>query len=511
MGQDLSFDESSHIAVLDVGRTNKKLLIYDMSLNQVDSTFATIDEVQQGTEYHEPLDAVASWFLKALADMARRYRIRVVSISTYGATFVCLDDQGRMPLPALSGATDPGEAFHKAFDEAIGDPRQIHRRMATPRMPFLSCLSRGIFYAKERYPEQFARTRSILNLPQYYGFLLTGKTGVEPTYLGAHTGLWDFEHSRWSEMRERLGVQDLIPGTVSRPWDVLGTLKPEIAQQTGLSADVKVTVGIHDSNASLLPFLIKLREDFMLVSTGSMCVVMHPVEKACLSEDELGEMVFYNLSAFGDPVKTALFVAGLEFDLYMGLLEGRHSRRDHPELNPGLLEDVINRCDEFILPGVVPFGMYLHSPARLIERGRVYPLGDVFMGKAPDFINDYERAYTVLMLGMALHTRTAIKRAGVSPGMPVFIEGGFSHNTLYTQLISDLFPGSPVMLTDLNEASALGTAMLGLAACEGLSPYELAGRFSMGTSRVMPLMLKGLNAYAEEFERQISDTRGGVL
>jgi sugar (pentulose or hexulose) kinase len=493
--------QARYIAVLDVGRTNKRLLIYDMHLNQVDGVFAAIDDVAHGTESHEPLDATSAWFLSALADMAQRYRIAVISISTYGGAFVCLDEQGRVALPALSGSTDPGEAFHADFDAFIGDPRQIHRQMATPRMPFLSVMARGIYYAQTHYPNEFARTKTILALPQYYGFLLTGKTGIERTYVGTHTGLWDFEQMRWSAVRERLGVQGLIPATVSRPWDVLGTLTPEIARQTGLSTDVIVTMGIHDSDASMMPFLIKQPEDFVLVSTGSMCVVMHPEPAAQFAEGELGEMVYYNLDALGGVFKTALFVAGLEFDLYMGLLEGRHGRRDHPGLNPTLVADILQRGDEFILPAVVPFGMYLSSPARLIEGGQVFPLTQVFMGQAPRFMEDYERAYTILVLSLALHTRTAMQRVGMVPGKTAFIEGGFSHNALYTHLIAALFPESPVMRTDLNEATALGAAILGLAAHEGVSPPLLAGRFSMHPDRIPATPFAGLKAYVEAFER----------
>jgi hypothetical protein len=45
--------------------------------------------------------------------------------------------------------------------------------------------------------------------------------------------------------------------------------------------------------------------------------------------------------------------------------------------------------------------------------------------------------------------------------------------------------------------------MLGLAANEGLEPHQLSGRFSMATTRIIPLELRGLNAYAEAFERNI--------
>ncbi len=493
--------DARHIAVLDVGRTNKKLLIYDMNLNQVDSVFATIDDVAQGTENHEPVEAVTGFFLDSLSDMGKRYNIAVISISTYGGTFVCLDENGSLAVPALSGSTDPGEAFHADFDAFIGDPRVVQRRMATPRMPYLSVIARGIYYVKTHYPEGFARTRTILGLPQYYGFLLTGKTGMDITYAGTHTGLWDFEQMRWSEVRDRLGVQELIPANVSNSWDILGTITPEIARRTGLSADVIVTMGVHDSNAAMVPFLIRDPDDFVLVSTGSMCVVMHPVPAPRLAEDEIGEMVYFNLDGFGGVFKTALFVAGLEFDLYMGFLEGSHGRRDHPGFNPALLEDILKRSDEFILPAIVPFGMYMNSPARFVEGDKIFTLDQVFTGQAPGFVNDYERVYNILMLSMALHTRKAMLRAGIAPGKTAIIAGGFSNNTLFTHLIAALFPESPVICTDLNEASALGAAILGLAAHEGVSPKTLAGRFRTHPERIQATPFTGLETYVETFER----------
>jgi len=86
--------------------------------------------------------------------------------------------------------------------------------------------------------------------------------------------------------------------------------------------------------------------------------------------------------------------------------------------------------------------------------------------------------------------------------MPVIIEGGFSNNALYTRLIASLAPESPVMLTGLKEASAFGAALLGLAAHEGMSPHQLAERFTLTTTRVPPFELPNLQAYVETFERQ---------
>ncbi len=505
--EDFMSQDARHIAVLDVGRTNKKLLIYDLNLNQVDSVFATIDDVAHGTENHEPVEAVTGFFLDSLSEMGKRYNITAISISTYGGTFVCLDENGSLAVPALSGSTDPGEAFHADFDASVGDPRDIQRRMATPRMPYLSVIARGIYYVKTHYPEGFARTRKILGLPQYYGYLLTGKTGMDITYAGTHTALWDFEQMRFSEVRNLLGVQEMIPSVVSNSWDILGTLTPEIARQTGLSTDVVVTMGVHDSNAAMVPFLIREPKDFVMVSTGSMCVVMHPVPEPRLAEDEIGEMVYFNLDGFGGVFKTALFVAGLEFDLYMGFLEGSHGRRDHPDFNPALIGNILKQNNEFILPAIVPFGMYMHSPARFVEGDKTFTLEQVFMGQGPGFVKDYERTYNILMLSMALHTRKAMLRAGITPGRTAIIAGGFSHNTLFTHLIASMFPDAPVICTDLNEASALGAAILGLAALEGVSPKMLAGRFSTHPERIPATPFAGLEDYVATFERYMEKPR----
>jgi sugar (pentulose or hexulose) kinase len=491
------------IAVFDVGKTNKKLLVYDRELNLVDSLYAQFDEVREGSEIHERIAETTEWYLSALADMTQRHAIQAVSVSAHGATFVCIDGEGKLALPVLSYTTDPGEAFHAAFDARFGDARVLQRQTATPSLPGLGCMAKGLFYVMEHHPADFARTKAILNLPQYYGFLLTGKMGVEQTYLGSHTGLWDFGKHTWSGVVERLGIQDKLPAEVHKPWDVLGTVAPEIARRTGLQRDTIVTLGIHDSNGSLLPYLITVREPFVLLSTGSVCVVMHPTQSATLRDDELGKVVFYNLSAFGDPVKTTIFLAGLEFDMYMGLLWGRHGQKDYPAFDQALLEDILSRPAEFILPAIVPFGMFPDSPARIIERTEVYPFGDVAQGKTPSFFADYEKTYAILTLSIALQTRVALARAGYGEGMPVFIEGGFSRNEVYTNLIASLYPLAQVVLTNLKEASAFGAALLALSALEGVHPEKLRDRFAIETNHIAPLTLKGLHGYGEAFGRHL--------
>jgi len=106
-----------------------------------------------------------------------------------------------------------------------------------------------------------------------------------------------------------LGIRDRLPHPIRQAWEVLGQISPSVARRTGLSTDTIVTLGIHDSNASILPHLsVKGSHDFVLNSTGTWCVLMHPVDHYGFEPDELGKVVFFNRSAWNTPIKTAIFL-----------------------------------------------------------------------------------------------------------------------------------------------------------------------------------------------------------
>ena len=80
----------------------------------------------------------------------------------------------------------------------------------------------------------------------------------EATSLGCHTDLWAPAEGRLSSLVEREGWARLFPPL--RPAaSVLGPILPAVAAATGLAPATPVACGIHDSNASLLPWLGRLR------------------------------------------------------------------------------------------------------------------------------------------------------------------------------------------------------------------------------------------------------------
>ena len=78
-------------------------------------------------------------------------------------------------------------------------------------------------------------------------------------YLGCHTYLWDSLAGEYSEVARSMGILPLLPREIRRPWDSLGTVSEVVSDRTGLAPNTIVTLGIHDSNASLLPYFVTER------------------------------------------------------------------------------------------------------------------------------------------------------------------------------------------------------------------------------------------------------------
>jgi len=494
--------DNQYIAVFDVGKTNKKLLIFDSSFQIVASTYATFDAFQEDALFYESLRESAAWFLESLKEMAAQFPIGAVSVSAHGGTFVCLDNAGELAMPVLSYTSDPGEFFHQRFHQNFGDADELHLTLKTPSMPGLGCMAKGIYFAQEKYPQEFERTDIILNLPQYYGYLLTGKYGVEKTYLGSHTYLWDFDGQCFSAVVDQLGIRNKIPQNITNPWDVLGTVSPAIANQTGLSEKTLVTVGIHDSNAALLPYLIKVREPFTLNSTGSVCVAMRPGGKISITREELGKVVYYNLSAFSDPVKTSIFLGGMEFDTYAGFLLNLHNNRPFPAFDRKVCEKVLLEKRHFIIPSIIPFGMFPQSSPRVIEGDKEFSFADIAAGNFPPFFHNFEYAYAVLSISQAIQSKVSLTIVGNEKGDIIFVEGGFRKNDYYMAMLSALLPGSKLFLTNLEEASAFGAALLGKSAIEGKHPREMDGSFEIEIEMIQH-DLDGVQEYERSFGEYI--------
>ena len=470
------------VVVLDVGKTNKKLFVYDSHLRCLNpgEKGVVFDQIEIEGVLCDDMAAIYGWMLRALSDAAGRFpNVRSISISTHGATIALLGRErdrqfkgdGGLVFPIVSYEQEIAPDEEEAFFRDVGlSPVEAQRRTGTARFGWLLNHGKQLHWLKRRFPERFARVTDILMFPQYLGYLLTGEKAIEPTYPGCHGYLLSIDGERYSVVAERLGIVGMLPPLPLKPtWEPVGTLKGDLARETGLSADCLVTMGVHDSNAALVPYFLKGLEDFVVQDSGTWIVTMAPTREAAFADEELGREVFFNRSVYGLPVKTTIFRGGAEFEFYRDrVMVGR----PHPgEVDLGLLRGLLEGCEAFCLPTVQRgTGLFPRSVPRLEGVDVVF--------------RDAATAWCVIDLGLAVQGCQAIEMAaGQAPGA-IYIEGNVGRsNPVYRAVISGFFPEAGVFFGSMGGAP-YGSAILGAAAVEGARPEALADRCAMALQEV---------------------------
>lgn len=489
---------SSCSAVIDIGKTNKKVMVLNDKLETVASAYEHFPANESGDIHIEQFAAAREWIIKQLGSFAAEYEIKAISVTTHGATVVFIDEHGEFTVPPIAYTSNPGKECHDKFYQQFGSQRELHEKLATPFLGSLLNHGMCVFFAKEHYPEEFKDTKYILNLPSYFVHALTGVAGAEPTSIGCHSYFWDFEQASWSFVAKKMGVMDKLPSSIHQSHEVAGTITPAIARETGLPADCKVTYGIHDSNASLVPYLAHSQGRFLLNSTGTWCVCMCPNEHMSFTEEQMDAGAFYNVSALGQPVKTAIFMGGNEHDTWAKTLKMYAGFGDFPKFDSALYQQVISDCSCFILPGVIDTGPFANSTSRVHQNGEDYPLKGIDDKRPPCFDNA-AYAYAALNLSLAIQSKANFHNVGLENDMRIYIEGGFRKNEAYHALLASLCPHNQVVLSNLEEATAFGAALMNVAALEGKSLTEIKDTFSIDTSNISAVDFDGLDAYVETF------------
>jgi L-fuculokinase len=459
------------LAVFDVGKTNKKFTVYNSNLAAIYSETVRIGEIEVSGIVCDDIDSLTAWVKTKLADW--RSKLSAVAVSTHGATLALLDAEGRLAMPVISYNHEVGERVKQDFFEEFGSPEELYERTGTP--PLGQLLNAGIqlYWIRREFPERYARAKRILFLPQYVIHSFSRLEAAELTSLGCHTYLWDLAESGWSVVAEGLDVPFRSP-TIRSVWERLGEAE-----------GVVVTPGIHDSNAALLPYLVRERGGFVLASTGTWCVLMYPGAPFSPSREDIYRDVLYYVDAYGRPVKAARFKCGFEFEHYVNLLKRTFGGDPLAVgLDRRLAVEVLKAGEAFFVPTLTPgTGQFPRSKGRVVG-----------------CLTDLVRAYHYLNLSLAVQTWHALKLLTGGRKVKVYVQGGFAKNDVYLAYLATLARWSEVIKGEYPEATSLGAALTALAALEGCEPRQLGVELpAVSGEPVEPLDVD--DAYVEEYVR----------
>jgi len=413
------------IVVFDIGKTNLKLSLVEGGAIRHSLSKPNVN--LPGPPYlHFDTEATWTFLLQGLAKLAAMAKITDIVPVAHGAACVVVDAEGGLALPML-------DYEHPINEDEYDRLAAPFSETYTPKMANGLVVGRQLLWQARNFPDGFARIKHIFGHPQYWSFRLSGIACNEVTSLGCHTGLWRPAEGTFSSFTERMGWQHLFP-PLMKASDVLGPVLPEIRSQTGLPADCRVRVGIHDSNASFLRHRLARPMPFAVASTGTWVVCMAagadpkglPENRNCLA----------NVDALGSPVPCCNFMGGREFSL---LTKGLHGCIT-------TMEDV----------------------AAVVEQGSILvpPFGDEggpFNGRmrggakgAPTQTEEQSVARASLYLAlMTDYSFDLIKARG-----PVIVEGSLTGNNAFLGALATLRHPDPVLVSSDATGTVSGAALL---------------------------------------------------
>lgn len=424
------------IAIFDVGKTNKKLLLFDEQYKLVHEQSKQFEEITDEDGFPcEDINILTEWiktsFKNLLSDA--RFNIKGINFSGYGASFVYLNDKADVCLPLYNYLKPYPEKLKDKFYQEYGGESYISKATASP---VLGSLNSGmqLYRLKNENPKVFNTIKHALHLPQYLSFILSGELCADITSIGCHTNLWEFQNNCYHSWVGNENILSKFP-----------PLKSNDEAIAAINQNIPVGTGLHDSSAALIPYLISFNDPFVLISTGTWCITLNPFNYTQLSDFELHQDCLCYLSYQAKPVKASRLFAGYEHEQQTKLL-AEHFKKpsDHYK--------------------TVQYNYRLIKKIRSLNKkqNNITSLKpqSVFTTRDLNKMTNYEMAYHQLISDIIDQQVHSIKLVLNTVVKRIVVDGGFSANSIYMNLLAEAFPDLEVYAATVPQASALGAALV---------------------------------------------------
>ena len=187
-----------------------------------------------------------------------------MGIDTWGVDYVLLDKDDKILGDTVGYRDSRTEGMDEKVYEVIPQD-ELYARTGIQKQIFNTVYQ--LMAVKESHPEYLERAESILMIPDYFHFLLTGVKKNE--YTNATTGQlispktndWDYE------LIDKLGYNSKMFRPVSMPGTVVGEFTEEVQKEVGFNCTV-VLPATHDTGSAVLAVPTN-DDDAVYISSGT--------------------------------------------------------------------------------------------------------------------------------------------------------------------------------------------------------------------------------------------------
>lgn len=236
---------------IDLGTSAVKLLLMDAS-GEIKNTVTKeypLEFPQPGWSQQNPEDWKTAVLdgLKELTQDCDRTQIAGIGCGGQMHGLVILDGQDNVIRPAILWNDGRTAKQVEYLNETIGKDKLS---AYTANIAFAGFTAPKILWVRENEPENFGKIAKIMLPKDYVNYILTGVHCCDYSDASGML-LLDVKNKRWS--KEMLDICGISKGQMPRlfeSYEVVGTLKPEIAVLLGFPETIKVCAGAGDNAAA---------------------------------------------------------------------------------------------------------------------------------------------------------------------------------------------------------------------------------------------------------------------
>jgi rhamnulokinase len=187
-----------------------------------------------------------------------------MGIDTWAVDFVLLDENDKIIGNAV-GYRDKRTMGTDRKVYGIISEEDLYKRTGIQKQMFNTIYQ--LMAVKEQNPQYLEKAESLLLLPDYFNFLLTGVKKTEYTnatttqLLSPETKYWDYD------LIGRMGYPIRIFREIIKPGTSLGMLKDDVINEVGFNCEV-IAPATHDTGSAVVA-VPSTREDTVYISSGT--------------------------------------------------------------------------------------------------------------------------------------------------------------------------------------------------------------------------------------------------
>jgi len=213
---------------------------------------------------------------------------KTMGIDTWGVDYVLLDKEGNVVGDTYGYRDNRTNGMDDEVYKLISE-KELYSRNGIQKMMFNTVYQ--LMAAKIQEPETLEKAESMLLMPDYFNFTLTGIRQSEYTdattgqLVNAYTKDWDWE------LIDKLGFPRKIFCKLNMPGTVVGPLKKEIEDEVGFNCEV-MQIASHDT-ASAVIAVPTLTGDSLYISSGTWSLLGTEIMEPICNEESM-KMNFTN-------------------------------------------------------------------------------------------------------------------------------------------------------------------------------------------------------------------------